>query len=66
MAEALLVVLKSPNGRDQWEPVKKEDVPAWITEKVMGRLVAGEMACDPTEEPQGSDWYRCRRIDAPV
>lgn len=58
MPEAFLLVLKSPNGRDKWEPVHKADLPAWITDKVMGRMVAGEMAMDPTEEPKGSDWYR--------
>lgn len=62
MPEALLVVMKSPNGRDQWEPVKKEDVPAWVNERVMGRLIAGEMAMDATEEPAGSDWYRAERL----
>ena len=58
-----MVVWKSPNGRDQWEPVKPADVPDWVkAEDVMGRLVNGDMCVDPTLGDSGSDFYRVEKI----
>lgn len=64
-AQALLVILRSPNGRDNWEPVKPEDVPAWVKEpQRMARLVDGDMIMDPTEGEKGSAWYRAEKVES--
>lgn len=65
MPEALLIILKSPNGRDGWTLVKPEDVPAWVKEPHrMARLVAGDMMMDPTQGENGTDWYRAEKVDS--
>lgn len=62
---ALLVILKSPNGRDDWTPVKQEDVPDWVKEPDrMARLIDGDMVCDPTMGPTGSSWYRAEKVNS--
>lgn len=45
LKHAVLVIYQSPNGQDNWEPVKPEDVPEWLKKPdVMGRLVNGYTA----------------------
>jgi len=57
--QALMVIFRSPNGRDNWCPIGEADVPAWVkAAEVMARLVAGEMCMDCQEGENGSDWYR--------
>ena len=61
--QAKLVIYKSPNGRDHWEPVMQADVPSWVrATEVMGRLVAGEACMDAAEGDSGSAWYRAERM----
>ena len=67
MAEAMVVVMRSANGEDGWEPVKPEDVPDWVKEPdCMGRLVAGDMAQGPAEGLLVPDevraWYRAEIV----
>jgi hypothetical protein len=65
MPEALLVILKSDNGRDNWTPVKPEDVPEWVrAQDNMARLVQGDMCMDPTEGEKGSAWYRAEKVES--
>lgn len=65
MPQVLAVILKSANGRDGWELVKPEDVPAWVKEpERMARMLAGDMVMDPTQGAAGSDWYRAEKLDA--
>lgn len=64
-AQALLVILRSPNGRDGWTPVKPEDVPAWVkAPDNMAKLVAGEMCMKADEGQSGSDWYRAEKVES--
>lgn len=63
-AQARLVIFVSVNGRDNWHPVKADEVPEWVKDPDnMGRLVAGEacMKCD--EGDAGSLWYRAEKVD---
>lgn len=61
--QALLVIYRSRNGRDNWEPVLPDDVPAWVkAPDIMGRLVQGEQCMDAGERPNGSMWYRAKRV----
>lgn len=63
MPEALIVVWKSANGREDWEPVLPDDVPAWVKEPHrMAKMIEGDMICDPTEGESGSDWYRAEKV----
>lgn len=63
MKQALLVICRSPNGRDNWVPVMPLDVPAWVqAPEVMGRLVAGEQCMDIRQGRDGSDWYKAMRV----
>lgn len=68
MKHAIAMVFKSPNGVDQWELVKPEDVPEWLKEpEVMARLLR-----DPglTAQQEGmvivpdavKPWYRVERV----
>lgn len=58
-----LVIYRSVNGRDNWQPIGEFDVPEWVKQPdVMGRLVAGEQCMDPTEGSRGSAWYRAVRV----
>lgn len=57
--QAHLVILRSKDGRSDWQPVLPADVPEWTKRpEYMGRLVAGEMCMKCDEGPAGSDWYR--------
>jgi len=59
MKQAVLVIYRSANGRDGWQPVMQHDVPEWVKEpSIMGRLVAGEQCMDVAEGDAGSYWYR--------
>lgn len=59
MTEANLVILASENGRDQWTPVKPEDVPAWVKEPDnVSRMMAGYACVKCDEGEKGSLWYR--------
>lgn len=61
--QATLIIYSSPNGRDNWQPVKPEDVPQWLKDpERMAHLVAGEMACKNDEGDRGSDWYKAVRV----
>lgn len=65
LAQGLLVILKSDNGRDGWTPVMPEDVPEWVkAPDNMARLVAGEMCMKPDEGEKGSAWYRAEKLDS--
>ena len=65
MAEALLVIMRSANGRDGWTPVAPADVPAWVKEGGnMAKLVAGEMCMKADEGMKGSDWYRAEKLES--
>ena len=51
--KGIFVIYGSKNGRDNWFPVKPEDVPEWVKDKeVLGHLVNGNCAqrCDDDSE----------------
>ena len=63
MNQAHLVIYRSKNGRDNWEPVPAESVPEFVKDPVtMGRLCAGEQCMDAGEGTRGSAWYRAVRV----
>lgn len=62
IAEEFLVVFVSANGRDNWHPVRAEEVPDFVKRpEIMARLVAGEECMDCAEGRSGSSWYRAVR-----
>ena len=63
LKQAKLIVYRSENGRDNWEPIPTDAVPAFVKDPVtMGRLVAGEECMDTREGTRGSAWYRAVRV----
>ncbi len=63
MKQISLVIYRSSNGRDNWEPIGPDSVPEFVRRpEVMGRLVAGEACMDCAEGVAGSDWYRASRV----
>lgn len=66
--EGVLVIYKSANGVDGWEPVKAVDVPKWLVEspEILGRAVDGE-ACR-NDDPgllmpvEARPWYIAKRV----
>ena len=63
LKQAKLIVYRSENGRDNWEPVTADSLPAFVKNPdVMGRLVAGEQCMDAGEGARGSAWYRAVRV----
>lgn len=70
MPEGLLIIYKSEDDGETWEPLKTEDVPPWLKQPdVMARLVAGDMA--KTEFVGGLSvrgyvfpWYRAERMSS--
>lgn len=63
MKEALLVIYRSENGRDNWVPIPAAEVPEFVkAPATMGRLVAGEECMDAGEGKNGSAWYRALRV----
>lgn len=63
MKHAYLVIYKSPNGRDNWTPVERKDVPDWVNKpRTIGRLIAGEACMKADDGNQGSDWYKAKRV----
>lgn len=64
---AVCIIYKSPDGENNWTPVKPEDVPGWIKEPdVMARLVKGEMARNDRSAllvPEDArPWYRAHVV----
>ena len=63
MKQARLVIYRSANGRDNWQPIPATDVPEFVKDPVtMGRLVAGQQCMDAGEGSRGSAWYRAVRV----
>lgn len=57
--KAVVIIYRSANGRDGWEPVKPEDVPPWVTHPDnMAKLVDGLECMDTAEGEKGGYWYR--------
>jgi len=55
------VIAKSPDGENDWQLVKPEDVPAWLKElDVMAAMADGHIAHD-TAEPE-SPWFCAVRL----
>lgn len=64
ISQAMLVIYKSPNGRDNWSVVPPAEVPEWVKDRdVMGRLVSGEACMKADEGEKGSDWFRAVSIE---
>ncbi|OGT57522.1 MAG: hypothetical protein A3E01_08260 [Gammaproteobacteria bacterium RIFCSPHIGHO2_12_FULL_63_22] len=62
MPLALLVIYRSPNGRDPWTPVPPQDVPAWVKdERNVAQMIAGEMCFNCDDLSGESAWYRAER-----
>lgn len=56
LTQKSLIVYRSENGRDNWRPVKPEEVPEWVKHPdTMAIISTGGMACDPK---RGEEWYR--------
>lgn len=67
MKQKELVILRSTNGRDGWQPCKPEEVPDWVkTPENMGQLVRGLSCMKADEGEKGSDWYCARPVDEVV
>lgn len=61
MPEATLIIFKSKNGRDGWEPVLPADVPEFVKKPTtIGRLVEGQMAMNPQDGENA--WYRAEQL----
>lgn len=59
MKQAHLVIYRSANGRDNWQPIPAAEVPEFVKDQdTMGRLIAGEECMDAGEGLRGSSWYR--------
>lgn len=59
LKQVRMVIQRSSNGRDGWQPVRPEDVPDWVLDPDnMARLVDGEQCMRPRDGDAGSDWYR--------
>jgi hypothetical protein len=59
LKQVMGVIVASSNGRDDWRPVKFEDVPDFVKHpECMAQLVDGNMVMDPTFGPKGSPWFR--------
>ena len=62
MRKIKLVVYRSTNGRDGWQPVSESQVPDWVKEPaVIGRMMQGEQCMDP-RSTSGSDWFKAQRV----
>lgn len=63
MAEGLLIILRSENGRDGWTLVKPDEVPEWVkAPDNIARMVDGEICCNPEAGDIG--WYRAEKVDS--
>lgn len=61
LKQVMAVVLASEDGETGWTPLRPEEVPQWVRhEDVMGELVAGNIANDPTQEDKR--WFRAERL----
>jgi hypothetical protein len=57
----VLVFWASPNGRDEWKPVPREDIPEWLRDQdLIDRMVAGEMVKNADREER---WWKVTVID---
>lgn len=67
MKQALVIIYRSDNGQDGWEPVLDKDVPEWVKNpKVMGNLIRGVIAQQESRIALPTSvvnpWYRAERV----
>lgn len=63
IAQTRLVILRSEDGRDNWQSVLPADVPEWVkAPENIARLVAGDMCMKADEGEKGSDWFRAEVV----
>lgn len=62
--EHILVFFESPDGRNLWEPVNRENIPDWLrNEAVIERLIAGEVAQRAEDSP--ARFFKVVEVDRP-
>lgn len=60
----ILVLFESPDGRNLWKPVPREDIPDWLrTPAIFDRLIAGEQVRNSAEKTERH--FRVIEVDRP-
>lgn len=64
--EHIFVVFESPNGKDLWKAVAREDIPDWMRDPaVIDKMLAGEQAAKPNLHDGVDRWYKVVEVDRP-
>ncbi len=62
--ERVIVFFESPDGRNLWKAVAREDLPDWIRDQaVIDRLLAGEQARNANEKTER--YFKAVAVDPP-
>lgn len=62
--EHVLVVFKSPDGKNLWKPVEREQIPDWLRDPaIFDRLIKGEQVRNTTEKTER--YFKVIEIDRP-
>jgi len=62
--EHLLVFFESPDGRNLWKPVDREQIPDWLRNQVViDRMIAGELARRAEDNPPR--FFKVVEVDRP-
>jgi len=60
----VFVVFASPNGRDLWKAIERENIPDWLKEQaIIDRLLKGEQVVNIEEK--APMYYKTVEIDTP-
>lgn len=62
--ERILVFFESPNGRDLWKAVERENIPDWLRDQsIVDRMIAGEQVVNTADKVP--TFWRVVEIDRP-
>lgn len=62
--ERVIVFFTSPDGRNDWKPVDRDDLPGWIrNQAVIDRMLAGELARRKADKPRR--FFKAVMVDRP-
>jgi len=62
--EHVFVVFESPDGKDHWKPVPRENIPDWLRDKtIVDRMLAGEQVRNTADKE--IRYYKTVEIERP-
>lgn len=57
----VIIFWQSPDGKEGWKPVQRDDIPEWLREQeFIDRMIGGEAICNPAID---TTWWKVTVVD---